>query len=86
MSQHCVGIAGLVLNMAGSLLLIWFPPTVQEYTPEGVKISGSLSELPESDAQRHEWQRRFRARTRAFRGAIALLLIGFALQLVDLIS
>jgi hypothetical protein len=81
---HPFGIVGLIINMVGSLVLLWFPPTVEEYTPDGFKISGSLSELPESDAQRHEWQRNFRARKRAFRGAMALLLIGFTLQLLDL--
>jgi hypothetical protein len=84
---HCLGIIGLATNMAGSVLLIWFPPTVSGYTADGSRISGggAWSEHPASDAERQEGRRHYVRRQHLFRFAVALLAFGFFLQLVDLI-
>lgn len=82
---HLVGIVGLSLNMAGTVLLLWFPPTVQGYTADGSQNLGWWSNLPKDDEQRRQWQRKYLVRKWAFRGTMGLLLIGFASQLVDLL-
>ncbi len=85
--MHLFGIVGLVLNAAATVLLMWFPPTVAEYTEDGTWVpgGGTFSELPASPEQRRLWQRRFKVRRWSFRGAMGLLFFGFALQLIDLI-
>ena len=80
---HALGIVGLVLNMAGALMLLWFPPKVPEYSPEGAAVSagGSFSELPATPYGKRQYE----IRRRGFNFAIALLVLGFLLQLVDLL-
>jgi hypothetical protein len=85
--HHPLGVFGLGTNVIGTVLLLFFPPKVEEFTPDGLKISGggAFSELPVSDTQKHERQRQFRRRKRTFRAGFAFLLIGFSLQLIDLL-
>lgn len=85
---HPFGVAGLVLNMIGAVLLIWFPPTDRANTPEGWGTSGggTFSELPHSTAENWEGLRAFRRHRSLFRVALVLLFIGFSLQLVDLLT
>jgi hypothetical protein len=82
---HGYAIAGLIANLAGTVLLLWFPPNVQGYTADGKMVSGFWSNLPKDDSQRQQWRRRYLVRKWAFIVSMALLLIGFGLQLVDLI-
>lgn len=87
LAPHVFGIVGLGLNIVATVLLIWFPPTVAEYTVEGqwVPGGGTFSELPKNRYETQENVRSYRRHKRLFRLAIVLLLIGFALQLVDLL-
>ena len=85
-TTHWIGITGLALNMLGSGLLLWFTPGGNPYTADGLRISGAWSELPASDEQRQEVQRKHLRYALIFRGAFALLVAGFLLQLVDLLS
>jgi hypothetical protein len=79
MSHHW-GIAGLVLNMAGALLLIWCPPTVRTYTREGSEqINFVNNPKPEN-------RRRYLVRAWGFRVAIGTIVLGFLLQLIDLLT
>jgi hypothetical protein len=41
---HPFGVVGLVLNIAGVVLLLWFPPTVSDYTEDGLKVMGGWAE------------------------------------------
>jgi hypothetical protein len=86
--KHPLAFIGLVVNMVATLLLLWFPPTVQEYTADGHKISGggAFSELPRDDEQRSRWRLQYNLRKATFRISMGLLLIGFALQMFDLID
>jgi hypothetical protein len=80
MSHHCVGILGLSFNMIASFILLWFPPSVREYTEEGAP---SVSFIGPPTA---EGKRRHRIRKHGYSFAIALLILGFLLQLLDLLS
>ena len=82
---HPLGILGLALNMAGSIALLWFPPKVSDYTPEGLQVVGGWSELPRDAAEAKRNKRSHRLRTNAFRLGVLLLVVGFALQLFDLL-
>ncbi len=80
---HPMAIVGLILNMAGSLMLLWYPPKVTDYTPDGAAVSagGTFSELPATLYGKQQYQ----LRRRGFNLAIALLVLGFLLQLLDLL-
>jgi hypothetical protein len=82
---HPLGVVGLVFNFAGALLLIWFPTAVGEYQPEGVRQIGSMGNLPSSEEQRRWWQHKAVCRKRLYYLAMLLLVVGFALQLLDLL-
>jgi hypothetical protein len=80
MAAHPFGIIGLIMNMVGSLMLLWFPPSVTAYSSDGAPIidwSGPASEAG---------KRKYRLRKDGFKLAIALLFLGFFLQLLDLIK
>jgi hypothetical protein len=76
---HPFGIIGLIMNMGGSLMLLWSPPSVTGYSPEGARILGGFSEMPTP-----EGKRQYRIRREGFKLAIGLLFLGFFLQLLDL--
>lgn len=83
--SHPAGVVGLLLNVAGTLLLLRVPSAVGEYTPEGLQVVGGWSELPQSDSQREDWKRRAARHRLTYHLAVGLLLIGFSLQLFDLL-
>ena len=64
-------------------MLLWYPPKVTEYTAEGAAVSagGSFSELPATPYGKRQYE----LRRRGFNLAIALLVLGFLLQLLDLL-
>jgi hypothetical protein len=76
---HVFGIIGLIVNMAATVLLLRFPPSVREYTADGAPIVAWKGTA--SDAGK----RKFRFRRDGYKFAIALLLLGFFLQLLDLL-
>jgi hypothetical protein len=78
---HPLGVIGLIVNMLGSLMLLWFPPSVSDYTREGAPIVGGWSGIA-SDVGK----RKYRYRKDGFKFAIALLVLGFFLQLLDLLK
>jgi hypothetical protein len=82
---HPLGVAGLILNMAGTVLLLWFPPTSQRYYSNGTARGTSFAAVPQSEAQRRHWKLMYHVDRWAYRAAMALLLLGFLLQLVDLL-
>jgi hypothetical protein len=77
---HPFGIIGLIVNMAASVMLLRFPPPVSEYTPDGAPIIGWRGR-PTPDGKRH-----YELRKHGYKLAIALLFLGFFLQLLDLIT
>lgn len=80
MSHHPLGIVGLVLNMAGSMLLLWAPPGARGYRPDGSAVGWfSFRATPEG-------KRRYLLYANGFRLAVLLLVVGFFLQLLDLIN
>jgi hypothetical protein len=77
---HTLGTVGLLLNAVGALLLLWFPPAVTAFTADGRE-----GVIFVNDVNPDAWVR-YRRRRRGFRIAIAALVIGFVLQLIDLHS
>jgi hypothetical protein len=57
-----------------------FPPPVSEYTPDGAPIIG-WSGRPTVEGKRH-----YELRKDGYKLAMALLLLGFFLQLLDLLT
>lgn len=78
-THHPLAVLGLALNMAGALMLLWFPPH-NPYLANGQWVGGAFAgpETPEGlrAYRRFKW---------GFRIAILLFLLGFALQLIDLL-
>jgi hypothetical protein len=85
--HHVWGIVGLGINMAASVMLLWFPPKVEAYTSDGLYVpdGGPFAELPVSGEGRRQNIRQYRIRREGFRFAFALLFLGFLLQLLDLL-
>jgi hypothetical protein len=77
---HPLGIIGLIANMGGSVMLLWYPPSVSEYGKDGAPIVG-WSGTPSAKGKR-----RYRIRKDGFNLAIGLLFLGFFLQLLDLMT
>jgi len=84
---HFWGVAGLLFNMAAAVMLLWFPPKIEEYTPDGLWVPGGgpFSEIPANEEVRRRNVRRYQVRREGFRFAFALLFLGFLLQLLDLL-
>jgi hypothetical protein len=79
---HPFGIAGLVLSMLASLLLLGFPPDAGGYDKYGVyRAPGQIPVAPTKLGQF-----RYKFLKNGFRIAMGFLFVGFALQLVDLLS
>jgi hypothetical protein len=85
---HLWGSTGLCVNMAASILLLWFPPKVAEYTEDGLRIpdGGTFREIPATADGRRSNMRRYRVRRDGFRLEFAMLFLGFFLQLLDLLT
>jgi hypothetical protein len=81
---HLPGVIGLVLNMAGSILLLWSTPPAAEYTAAGLRLKGVPWETP-TEEELLRGRRHHRRMKLTFRLAVLLLLIGFTLQLIDLL-
>jgi hypothetical protein len=77
---HPLGIAGLALSMVGAGLLLWFPPVVPAvFTKEGSQfLSWVNNPTPEG-------LRRYARQKWGSRLAIGTLVLGFLLQLIDLL-
>jgi hypothetical protein len=78
--HHPIGIAGLIVNMIAVLLLLRFPPSVSQYTADGRPIIGWAGVATDGGKRRHL------IRKHGYEFAIALLFLGFFLQLLDLIT
>jgi hypothetical protein len=76
---HLFGIIGLIVNMVATVLLLVFPPTVSEYTAGGEPI------VPWKGTASDAGKRKYRIRKDRYKFAIALLFLGFFLQLLDLL-
>jgi hypothetical protein len=77
---RALGIVGLVLNMIGAGLLLWFPPATRRFTQDGRLVNAWVNNpTPEG-------LRGYRRQTRGFLLAIGLLVVGFFLQLLALLS
>lgn len=75
---HPFGIFGLCLTMIGTALLLKFPPGARGYQPDGSWHGWwAVRATPEG-------KRQYVLLTRGYRGALCLMIIGFALQLMDL--
>jgi hypothetical protein len=82
---HPLAIFGLITTIVGTLLLLRFPPTVQGFTADGDQIFGVWREIAQSDAERFDNRRRYRDEQLGFFTAIWLIVLGFVLQLFDLL-
>jgi hypothetical protein len=80
MIHHPVGVVGLIVNMLAVLLLLRYPPTVTQFTPDGRPVIGWAGAATDAGKRRH------RIGKHGYKFAIALLFLGFFLQLLDLIS
>jgi nitrate reductase gamma subunit len=79
MTHHPLGIIGLTLNMIGAALLLWCPPGAGGYQKDGSMFAWwHLPATPHG-------KRRYWLLTFGFRFGIALLVIGFLFQMLDLI-
>jgi hypothetical protein len=76
---HWLSVAGLALNTVGALFLLKFPPAVTMYTQKGEPFMQWVSN-PTPDGRR-----RYLLQTWGFRAAIAFFVLGFLLQLIDLL-
>jgi hypothetical protein len=76
MIAHPLAAAGLVLNMVGAALLLRYPPAAVTLLEDGAEVSTWV--MP-ATKRRHVLQKW------GFRMAIVALLIGFGLQLIDLL-
>jgi hypothetical protein len=85
MIPHPIGVTGLVLNAAGTVLLLWYPPGSNPYTADGQEVGGFWAELPQQIDQRELWKHLHKRYRLTERAALVLLLIGFLLQLFDLL-
>ena len=74
--------------MTGALMLLFYPPRVEGYTPDGDRVSGAgfWAELAQSDSERRNNLRRYALRKNLYRVAVMLLLVGFCLQAIDLLT
>lgn len=77
--HHPLAVLGLALNMAGAIMLLWFPPHVP-YRPNGQWVGGTFSGPPTKEGRRKYLWLKW-----GFRISILLFLLGFALQLTDLL-
>jgi hypothetical protein len=78
---HPLGVIGLVLNMMGGAMLLWFPPSVRTFDDDGRELLTRVATTPVVPHGRL----RCRLSWWGFRVAILLFVIGFTLQLLDLL-
>jgi hypothetical protein len=83
--KHLFSTLGLILDTVGASALLWFPPIISGYTSTGMPITSAWRQGSSSEIQPQEWQRSFVRRVRRFRAAFGLLILGFLLQLVDVL-
>jgi hypothetical protein len=77
--HHPYGIAGLAANMLGSAVLLYFPPGTKGYQLDGSQHAWWMLG-PTEDGKREYWRLR-----NGFKLGFWLLLLGFLLQLLDLL-
>lgn len=78
-ASHWPGVSGLVANMIGTVLLLWFPPVVKIFNQDGSEQVVWIRP-PSADGIR-----RYTIQIRGFRLAVALLFLGFFLQWLDML-
>ena len=81
MITHPLAVTGLAFNMVGAVMLLWFPPSVRTFDDEGRELLTRVAITPVAPHGRL----RHRLNQWGFRIAIVLFLLGFALQLIDLL-
>jgi len=77
--SHPAGVIGLILNMVGAAMLVWCPPHIP-YLPNGQWIGGTFTGGATEEGRRTYFRLKW-----GFRLAILLFVLGFALQLGDLL-
>jgi hypothetical protein len=77
---HPYGSIGLIANMVGTLLMLRYPPSVQEYTESGRPI------ILWAGRESADGKYRYTMRKHAYSFALSLLFFGFFLQLLDLFA
>jgi hypothetical protein len=77
---HVLAFVGLSANMVGTLLLLNFPPDLKAYRPDGSNRGQGFGVQATPDGLR--MHQRFRD---GYKLALALLFLGFFLQLLDLL-
>ena len=77
---HLLGVLGLICNTIGAVLLMCFPPLTQLATARGQE-SLTWAGAASSEGRRRDWLHR-----EGFRVGVALLTLGFLLQLGDLLT
>jgi hypothetical protein len=77
---HPFGMAGLISNMAGTLLLLRFPPDAHGYRPDG--SVHAWWQIPATRAGK----RRYQFFRNGYQLSLGLLFLGFFLQLLDLVT
>jgi hypothetical protein len=81
-SRHTLGIVGLVMNTLGAFGLIPFPPDLKGVRRDGtLSVPGAMGLIRLIPNGRHV----YRIQKIGFFATIALLVVGFFLQLLDLI-
>jgi hypothetical protein len=76
---HLPGVLGLVINIIGSILLLFGAPTVMTATMDGAVVPAPYKTLHPTV------QKLYRPKRNVFFCGIAGLIIGFVLQLLDLL-
>jgi len=77
--HHTYGIAGLIANILGTFMLLYFPPETKAYEPDGSEKVAWVG--PPTAAGRREYLKL----KNGFKLGFWLLLLGFLLQLLDLL-
>jgi hypothetical protein len=76
---HPLGMLGLIVNVAGTFLLLRFPPAVVQYTQDGRRVVEWVG-TPTA-----EGKHRALLAMRGYPLGVSLLTLGFLLQLLDLL-
>ncbi len=77
---HPFAYAGLVVNMAASFLLLWYPPMLDPYTAAGRRTVDWVRAPTTAGKHRSELAKR------GYSLGMSLLVLGFFLQLLDLLT
>jgi hypothetical protein len=77
--HHPIGMVGLAANTLGSLMLLWYPPDLRGYQPDG-SWHGWFAVAPTPEGKRE-----YASRREGYQLSVGLIALGFFLQLFDMI-